>query len=149
MDTMKTLVERLQSQGADFELIRHDKPIKSKKDALSYFRIEETVPTLIVRTGAAFYAVMISGEREKVDFSRIETLLGCGKIEMADKREVVDRLGLTPGQIPLVGHDLPCIMDGRIFNYQYVYGGSGDLFHTLKIAPRDLEKANNVVLKFD
>ena len=146
---VEDLRERLVNQNADFEIIQHDIPIKSKKDALGYFKIEETVPTLIIQTEIGFYALIISGERSKMDFDVIKNLLGCEKIGMADKKEIVEKFKIEPGQIPLIGHELPCIIDNRIFKYRFVYGGTGDWYHTLKIRPDDLVKANNVVLKFD
>lgn len=146
---IEDLRKRLLGQNADFEIIQHDMPIKSKKDALGYFKIEETAPTLIVQTETEFYALIISGERDKMDFDLIKNLLGCAKISMADKKEIVNKFNVEPGQIPLIGHNLPCIIDNRIFKYRFVYGGTGDCYHTLKIAPGDLVKANNVVLKFD
>jgi len=45
---------------------------------------------------------------------------------MADKREMVEQFKFEPGQVPLIGHDLPCIIDNRIFKYSFVYGGTGD-----------------------
>lgn len=139
----------LSDQNTDFEIIGHNIPIKSKKDALGYFKIEETVPTLIIQTEIGFYALIFSGERDKVDFELIRNLLGCTKIRMADKIEIVERFKVEPGQVPLIGHNLPCIIDNRIFKYRYVYGGTGDWYHTLKIKPDDLVKANQVVLYFD
>lgn len=146
---VEDLRKRLLNQNADFEIIQHDIPIKSKKDALGYFKIEETVPTLIIQTEIGFYALIISGERDKIDFDLIKSILGCEKVGMAEKKEIVEKLKLEPGQIPLIGHELPCIIDNWIFKYRFVYGGTGDWYYTLKIKPDDLVKANNVVLKFD
>ncbi len=146
---VKDLKEKLLNQITDFEIIQHDIPIKSKNDALGYFKIEETAPTLIVKTETGFYALIISGERSKVDFDALKDLLGCKKIGMADKKEIVNNFNMEPGQVPLVGHNLPCIIDNRIFKYRFVYGGTGDCYYTLKIKPDDLVKVNHVVLQFD
>lgn len=145
----KYIRDLLSLQNADFEIIGHDIPIKSKKDAIGYFKIEETVPTLIIQTEIGFYALIISGERDKVNFELIRNLLGCKKIRMADKEEIIERFKVEPGQVPLIGHNLPCIVDNLIFKHRYVYGGTGDWYHTLKIRPEDLVKANRVVLNFD
>lgn len=146
---VEDLKARLIQQIADFEIICHDKPIKSKNDALGYFNVEETAPTLIIQTEDVFYALIISGERNRVDFDKIKNILGCRKFEMANKTQIMEKLNVVPGQVPLIGHELPCIIDNRIFKYSYVYGGTGDLYHTLKITPNDLIKANNVILRFD
>jgi hypothetical protein len=56
---------RLLNQNAEFEIIQHDIPIKSKKDALGYFNIEETAPTLIIQTENDFYALKYSIKRDR------------------------------------------------------------------------------------
>lgn len=145
----KRLTDTLAKQNADFEIIEHDKPIKSKKDALGYFNLEETVPTLIVQTEAGYYALIISGERDKVDLEQIKQILKAEKIAFADKKELINRFNLQPGGVPLIGHGLPCLIDNAIFKYNYVYGGTGDFYHTLKIKPADLKQANNVIAFFE
>jgi prolyl-tRNA editing enzyme YbaK/EbsC (Cys-tRNA(Pro) deacylase) len=143
------LNQLLYDEHADFEILTHDKPIHSKHDASDYFRIEETAPTLILETENGYLALIISGEREKIDFKQLKKLLNCRKFQQANPDEIQEKLNLKIGQVPLVGHYLPCIVDKKLFNYPFVFGGTGDLFHTLKIKPEDLINANNVILKFD
>jgi len=143
------LTQLLLDQNADFEILTHDKPIHSKQDALGYFKLEETAPTLILDTENGFMALIISGEREKIDFKQLKKLTNCRKLQLANSDVIKEKLNLKAGQIPLIGHKLPCIVDKKLFNYPFVYGGTGDLFHTLKIKPEDLVKANQVILKFD
>jgi len=57
--------------------------------------------------------------------------------------------GFHPGSTPLIGHNLPCILDKRLFRYSFVYGGSGDPTCTLKINPKDLGRLNKIVAKMD
>jgi len=143
------LKQLLVDQNADFEILMHDKPIHSKQDALGYFKLEETAPTLILETENGYLALIISGEREKIDFKQLKKLTNCRKLQLGNSDEIKEKLYLKAGQIPLIGHKLPCIVDKKLFNYPFVYGGTGDLFHTLKIKPEDLVNANNVILKFD
>lgn len=143
------LREKLESQNSKFEIIQHEKPIKSRSDALDFFRIEEMVPTLIIKADKEFYALIFSGERVHIDFDKVKELLDCRKISMANRQEIVEKYGIVSGQVPLIGHNLPCIIDKRIFKNEFVYGGTGDLYYTLKINPNDLVKANRVVLEFD
>jgi Cys-tRNA(Pro)/Cys-tRNA(Cys) deacylase len=136
-------------QLADFEILYHDRPILSKQDALGIFKLEETAPTLILETENGFIALIISGEREKIEFKQLKKLMNCKKLQLAKQVKIQEELNITVGQVPLVGHRLPCIVDKKLFNYPFVYGGTGDQFHTLKIKPEDLVKANNIILKFD
>lgn len=66
---------------------------------------------------------------------------------MADKTKIQKEIGYPIGAIPLIGHNLPCIFDEAILEYDYVFGGTGDEFHTLKIVPRDLLRLSNVMRK--
>lgn len=143
------LKQLLTDQNADFEILTHEKPIHSKQDALGYFRLEETAPTLILETENGYLALIISGEREKIDFRQLKKLTNCKKLQLANSDLIQETMNLKAGQVPLIGHKLPCVIDKKLFNYPYVFGGTGDLFHTLKIKPDDLVKANQVILKFD
>jgi prolyl-tRNA editing enzyme YbaK/EbsC (Cys-tRNA(Pro) deacylase) len=143
------LQSKLKEINADFEIIQHDIPIKSKADALGYFNLEETAPTLIIESEEGYFAMIISGERDKVDLEMVKQLLGCSSIRMAQRKELHEKLHLEPGQVPLIGHGLKCIVDNALLKYRYVYGGTGNSFYTLKINPNDLIKANRVILQFD
>lgn len=143
------LKEKLKNLEVNFDIIYHDIAIKSKKDAIGLFKIEETAPTLIVKTELNFYALIISGDREKIDFKVLKQLLACKKIEMAKREEIAEKFGFVAGQVPMIGHNLPCIIDRNILKYEYVYGGTGNWNYTLKISPNDLIKANNVILQMN
>jgi len=146
IENLKKILEQAQS---DYEIIYHEKPIKSRIDAIGYFKLEEMVPTLILKSEDLFYALIISGKREKVDLQAIQNLIDCKNLQMANKQEIKSKLNLEAGRIPLLGHNLPCIIDEGVFNYDYVYGGTGDFMHTLKIKPKDLAKLNNTILKIN
>jgi len=146
---IQILKERLSLQGADFELIPHATPIRSKSDAEKYFNIEETAPTLILKTEKGYFALIVSGKREKVDFKALKKLLRCKNLRLANKKEIQEKFNLQPGQIPLVGHEFPTIIDNMLFEFDYVYGGCGDVLRTLKIKPQHLVEANRVTLFFD
>jgi len=66
-------------------------------------------------------------------------------MELATKDSVKQKTGFNPGGITLVGTNLPCIIDKRLFKYDFIYGGSGQSTCTLKISPEDVEKLNTVV----
>jgi prolyl-tRNA editing enzyme YbaK/EbsC (Cys-tRNA(Pro) deacylase) len=139
----------LTDNGIEAEIIEHDKPIHSKNDAAGIFKIEETAPTLILDTDKGFIALIISGARERVDFKQLKKTLNCKKLQLANQAEIAEKFNITAGQVPLLGHNLPCILDGKLFQFQFVYGGTGDLYHTLKISPQQIERANDVIFKIE
>lgn len=147
--TIEELEGFLGANEIDFEILHHEKPIKSRNDALCYFRLEEMAPTLILKTENGMVALIINGTHEKIDFEIIREKLGCSTIGLAGKDEVFLKLGMKAGEVAMVGHGLPCILDRQIFQSKYIYGGAGDAHYTLKINPNDLAKVNEVIFQFD
>ena len=147
--SISELEQFLSAKAVDFEILYHEKPIKSRYDAVKYFRLEDMAPTLILNTEIGMYALIVSGGREKTDLEMIRKLLNCNKLGLADKNEVFKKLGMKTGEIAMVGHGLPCILDSRLFNSEYIFGGAGNANYTLKIKPHDLQKVNQVILQFD
>lgn len=148
---MKALQEILEKSKYTYELIQHEKPILSKKDGSEYFRIDvgQTAPTLILKTDKGFFALIVSGSRSKVDFEKIAGILNCSKVTLASPKEVQEVTGFQVGSVRMVGLDLPCLIDKRLFHYDYIYGGTGKSTYTLKIEPRALNKLNKVIATFD
>lgn len=142
---IKNLIELLRNQTIDFEIIEQDKPIITLADAAKYFPIEKAVPTLIAQTDRGLIAMFVSSSYGRVDFSRIKDQFKFQKMKMADRKQIVTQTGYEAGAIPLVGLTIPCIMDKQLFQYDFVYGGSGNSMFTLKIAPNSIVKLNTVI----
>jgi Cys-tRNA(Pro)/Cys-tRNA(Cys) deacylase len=144
---MDNLDAALKNSGYDYELITHEKPIHTAQQGADYFAIEigQTAPTLILKTDKGFLAVTFSGSREHVDFSEIANLAGCKQAQLATRKEVKEITGCEVGSVPMMGLNIPLVLDNQLFRYPFVYGGSGQETRTLKIAPAALQQLNNVV----
>jgi len=145
MFSMTELRSFLIGNNSDFEILAHDSPIISTQDAAKFFDMDKLAPTLIMDTDQGLVAFIISSKRGKIDFKGLKQLLGFSKLKMADKEKVKKSTGYQTGEIPLIGHDLPCVFDNSLFEHDYIYGGSGDELHTLKIVPEDVSRLNNVI----
>ena len=135
----------LQNSNCDFEILSHDAPIISTHDAAKYFDIGKAAPTLIMDTEQGLVAFIISSKRGKIDFKAMRQDLGFSKLKMADRAKIKEITGYETGAVSLIGHNLPCIFDDCLLENDYIYGGSGDELHTLKITPRDVMRLNNVI----
>lgn len=84
------LKEFLQKNKASFKIIYHEKPINSSQDGVNYFGIDigQTAPIIIIKTGEGFYALIVSGERGKINLESITHILGCRKAGLATKDEI-------------------------------------------------------------
>ncbi|WHY58306.1 aminoacyl-tRNA deacylase [Peribacillus simplex] len=148
---MGELQEILEKSKYTYEIIQHEKPILSKQDGTKYFGIEvgQTAPTLILNSDKGFFVLILSGSRSKVNFEKIADILGCSKVKLASPEEVQKVSGFQVGSVPMVGIDLPCVIDKRLFHYDFIYGGSGQSTSTLKIEPQALNELNHVIVTLD
>lgn len=55
MNRVKLIEETLIKNDVGFEIISHHKAIKTREDAEACFPVEETVPTLILKTDKGIY----------------------------------------------------------------------------------------------
>lgn len=148
---MNGLQEILESCEYKYEIIQHEKPILSREDGSKYFGIEtgQTAPSLILKTDKGYFSLILSGNRDKLDFNKLANTLGCKKVKLASPKEVQKITGFEVGSVRMVGLDLPCVIDKRLFNYDFIYGGTGLATCTLKIEPSALNQLNQVVATFD
>jgi len=147
---MENLIAILQEKGVHYEIIHHEKQIRSAQEGADYFGIEkgQTAPTLVVKSDKGYFAMIVSGNRGRVNLEEVSGIIGCSQLKMATPKEVQQITGYAVGSVALV-LSLPCIIDRGLYQYPFIYGGSGEPASTLKIDPNDLEKLNLVVAYLD
>ncbi|HFJ9441512.1 MULTISPECIES: aminoacyl-tRNA deacylase [Bacillus] len=148
---MEELQGILEKSNYTYEIIEHEKPILSRQDGSEYFGIEvgQTAPTMILTTDKGFFGLIVSGSRSKVSFEKIAYILGCSKVKLASPEEVQKITSFQVGSVRMVGLGLPCVIDKRLFHYDYIYGGTGQSTFTLKLEPQALMELNQVIATFD
>lgn len=148
---MEELQGILEKSNYTYEIIEHEKPILSRQDGSEYFGIEvgQTAPTMILTTDKRFFGLIVSGSRSKVSFEKIAYILGCSKVKLASPEEVQKITSFQVGSVRMVGLGLPCVIDKRLFHYDYIYGGTGQSTFTLKLEPQALMELNQVIATFD
>lgn len=149
MLTLQGLTAYLSRNAVDFWLIRQATPIICTHDAQQYFDLNLAAPALVVQADDELMLLITSAKRKKIDFAAIKSVIGITKLKLADKNQAEAVTGYKVGTIPLIGVDLPCIFDNMLLNFEYIYGGSGDEFYTLKIDPKAVKHLNNVRFTFD
>lgn len=138
--TLPTLEALLRSEGADFELIRQDRPILTVQDAETYYPVEQSAPSFVLQANDGLVLCIASMRRGRLDFDAMKQAYGFTKLRMAAKERVERETGYPVGSIPLIGLELPCIFDDSLLCFDFIYGGSGDPLVTLKINPADVKR---------
>lgn len=142
---MEHIIKLLTEANADYEIIQHAKPILSTMDAEGIFDINKSAPIFILKTEIGYIAFIVSGQTGKINFKSIKQELGIKKLSMASREEVLEQTGFEAGAVPLIGHNMPTVIEKKVLETDYVYGGTGDPYHTLKINPVDLQRINNTI----
>lgn len=148
---MDKLKEVLAAKQVEFEIIHHERELRSAQEGAAYFGIEigQTAPALVVKSEEdTYYAVIISGDYGRIDLDKAAAALGCTQLKLAKPKEVERITGHTVGSVSLV-LPLPCILDRGLMRYPCIYGGTGTPATTLKMNPADLEKVNQVIAFLD
>jgi prolyl-tRNA editing enzyme YbaK/EbsC (Cys-tRNA(Pro) deacylase) len=104
---------------------------------------------LILKTDIGFFYLVVSGGRKKIPFENIAELLNCRKVKLAAPSEVKKITGFDVGSVPIIGVELPCIIDNELFLYDFIYGGTGKSTSTLKIEPQSLKELNNIIAVYE
>lgn len=147
--TIQELDAFLGENGADFELLKQDKPILSASDAAAYYPLDKAAPTFVLQTEDGLIGCITSVNSGKLDFEDLKRKFSYTKLKMADRKKIKSQTGYEIGAIPLIGHGLACLFDNALLKHDYIYGGSGDAMITLKITPQDVKNLNTIIGTFN
>ncbi|MDC2864058.1 aminoacyl-tRNA deacylase [Bacillus sp. BP-3] len=147
---MNNLKMTLLEHEVPFDIIHHEKQIRTAQEGADYFGIEigQTAATLVIKSEKDYFAVIVSGARGRVNLQEVSGILRCNQLKMATPQEIKQITGYIVGSVSLV-LPLPCILDRGLMCYPFIYGGTGEPTSTLKIDPNALEKINQVVAFLD
>ena len=144
MLSLKELENLLVEEEADFAIVSHENPILTVQEGEGIFG-KGVTPTYIVETERGYLALVLRHTPGKLPLREMGESLGYAKFVLAAKAKVPAVTGYSPGAVPLIGHGLPCVFDRKLLIYPYIFGGTGDVRHTLKIAPADVARLNHVL----
>ena len=82
MDTLKTILQETKIQ---FEIIHHEKQIRTAQEGADYFgiKVDQTATTLILKSEKGYFAMIVSGNRGRVNLEDVSRILGCNQLKMA------------------------------------------------------------------
>lgn len=142
--TVTTYVNTLTEIGIENEVVEHPS-LKAIKDVLDYLGLtfSDCLPTLIMRTDGEFIAVVFKGDN-KVDFKKVKRDFGIKDLRMATPEEFKQLTGLPIGAARVYEPRVnKTIIDKKVFEKEYLTGGSGSFSCSIKYKTSDLEKIPN------
>ncbi|MFH1520093.1 MAG: YbaK/EbsC family protein [Candidatus Micrarchaeota archaeon] len=88
-----------------------------------------------------FFVGIVKGE-DKVDISKIQNFAKL-KLRIAKPDEMLEKTGYPCGGTPPFGFTAIFLIDQRVMEKEFVYGGGGSQTALLKISTKELQKANH------
>lgn len=142
----------VQAQGLAARLIAPQTPMPTVPLAAAALGVAEgqIVKTIVLegRNGSGTVAVAIVTGDRRVDRSKVAAVLAQPMLKLASPRTVSTVIGYEVGGVPPVAHaaSVPVVVDRRVLEHDVVYGGGGDDFHMLEIAPVDIVRLTKAVI---
>jgi prolyl-tRNA editing enzyme YbaK/EbsC (Cys-tRNA(Pro) deacylase) len=129
----------LEAAGVEYELIVHETTYHSAEDGAAAFGIDiaQMAPTLVLRTERGPMVATASGAT-RLSLRKLKQAMGLKNVSLAAPDEVHALTGAVPGVVPLVNPGLATLVDRRLLEQPWAYGGCGVPARTLKLRPVDL-----------
>lgn len=136
--------EELTKLGIENQIVEHPS-MQAIRDVLDYLKLNfsDCLPTLVMKADDEFIALVFRGDC-KVDFKKVKQDFNIKDLRMATKEEFTTLTGLPIGAarvyIPEVNKT---IIDKKVFESDYLLGGSGSFSCSIKYKTSDLTKIPN------
>lgn len=132
--------EQLKNLGIAHEIVEHPE-LRTPAEVVGYLgvRLADTVPTLILKADDAFVAVVRRGGTE-LDFKGLKKVLGVKDLRMATPGEFGDLTGLSVGAAQVYTPGIKTYLDRKLFEKDYLLGGSGSFTCSVRYRTEDLKK---------
>ena len=135
--------QTLQKLGIEFTNLEHP-PIKEIYDCMRFLGlpISEGFSTLVMKADTRYVAI-IRRDDCKLDLNKACEVIGSKKLNLASPAEFEALTHLPSGAAFIINPGLTTYLDQKLFDKEYLMGGSGSLSVTNKYRSLDLKKIPN------
>lgn len=126
----------LNKAGVKFDVLRHE-PVYTSEEAARVRGVSlSSGAKALVCKAAGEYRMFVMPAHLKLDSRRVRRELGFRRLRFADRQEVLELTGLTPGSIPPFGSlfGLPTLCDERLGENERINFNAGD--HGVSVSMR-------------
>ena len=133
-------LEVLKGIGIDAVVCEHPET-KQIAEVLSYLNLDfaDCVPTLILKGDGKYLAIVIRGDT-KADFKKIKSALSVTDLRFATPQEFEEFTRLPIGAACVYTPGAITLIDPKVFEKEYLMGGSGRFNCSIKYKTADLTK---------
>lgn len=143
---VKKYSEELKKLGIEHKIAEHPE-LKTPSETLSYLglTLADGSSTLVMKADNEFVAV-IRRDDCKLDFAKIKKELDVNNLRMASEEEFTKLTGLPVGAARVFNPELKTLLDKKLFEKDYLTGGSGSFTYSIQSKTEDLKKIPDSVV---
>jgi prolyl-tRNA editing enzyme YbaK/EbsC (Cys-tRNA(Pro) deacylase) len=138
--------ENLKKLGIEHKIAEHPE-LHTPPEVQGYLglTLADGLSTMLMKADDNFIAV-IRRDDCRMDFGKIKKLLGISNLRMADKEEFVEITKLPLGAARVVNPGLKTILDNKLFEKEYLTGGTGSFTCSFRYKSEDLKKITDSIV---
>lgn len=135
--------DKLRKLGIAHTIIEHPL-LKTSPDVMKHLNLplSDALPTLIMKADSGFIAIVRRGGTQ-LDLKKLKKELGIKNLRMATPEEFVEITHVPVGAAQVYNSALKTVLDKKIFETDYLIGGSGSFTESIKYKTQDLKRIPN------
>ncbi|MGH7245330.1 MAG: tryptophan--tRNA ligase [Candidatus Levyibacteriota bacterium] len=146
-ERVQQYTKQLDALGMQYEVVEHP-DLRKVEDVSTFLHIpiNDCAHTLIMQADGKFISVTLLSD-SKLDIEKFKKEFGINKLRMATEDEFTSITKAPVGAAQVYVEVIEkSYVDKRVLEKEYVYGGTGSFFATIKYKSEDLKKMPHVVL---
>jgi len=140
----------LANSGISAEILELKDEVKTVNQAAKALGVpkEQIIKTIMFIDALGEPVLAIVRGDQKVDNKKLANVVGTLGVRMASAKEVKKHSGYAIGGLPPIGHKqrIKTVIDEKVLEKEFVYGGGGTEKHLLKISPKDIQKSTDAIV---
>ena len=140
------LREFIKKNRVNAEIIEFKEPVMTVEQAarMAKCRRDEIIKSIVLIDSSNNPVIAIVDGESRVSLRKVGEISG-KNVRIAKAREVERKTGYKIGGVPPIGHRFKTIIDKKIIDKKYVYGGGGDSRHLIKISPKEIVRLGAII----
>ncbi|MDZ7587130.1 MAG: tryptophan--tRNA ligase [Patescibacteria group bacterium] len=142
-EKIKKYSEQLNKLGIEHKILEHPE-LKTVEEVQSYlgYTVADSCPALVMKADNDFMVVIKRGDC-KLDSKKLKKFLGVENLRLATKEEFEKLTNLQIGTARVFNSKMRTLLDKKIFEKEYLNGGTGSFTCTFRYKTEDLKKISN------
>ena len=140
------LKDFIEKNRIDAEILEFKQPVMTVEQAvrMAGCRRDEIIKSIVLIDSQDNPIIAIVDGKSRVSLRKVKEILG-KNIRIAKAREVERKTGYKIGGVPPIGHRFKTMIDRKIIDKKYVYGGGGDSRRLIKISPKQIVRLGAII----